>query len=326
METKVKTKKGNSALKKFFAINETSILLALIIIIIITTIGNSNFMTAANITSLLRAISLTFIGSIGMMFVIATGTFDLSVGSTYGFAGIMAGLLMVSGCPWPVAIMIGILLGALIGLANGLIITKLSIPPLITTLGIQYIVKGATNVITQGKPYTGFPKAFGVLGGGTFLGIPVPVYIAAIIFVISFVVFKYTTYGRKLLAVGGNRETARLCGINSDKIQISAFVIAGAAAALVGILTASRLTSSQPAAGTGIEMTYIASVVIGGTSLRGGNSSTLGTIIGVAIMETLTVTTTLLRIDTYYQKIVVGVIIIVAVGIDVIRHKRMTRG
>ena len=228
--------------------------------------------------------------------------------------------------PWPAAIIIGVVVGGIIGLVNGLIITKLDIPPLITTLGTQYIVKGITNVITQGKPVTGFPDSFNFIGGGSAAGIPVPVFFAAILFVLAFVIYKYTTFGRKLLAVGGNKETARLCGINSTRIQIIAFVVAGATAALVGILTAARLSSAQAAAGTGIEMTYIASVVIGGTSLSGGNSSTVGTLIGVGIMETLTVTTTLLHIDTYYQKIVVGIIIIVAVGIDVVRHKRLARG
>ena len=313
-------------IKRIFAVNEVTILIALIAIIVITTIGNSNFMSMANITSLLRAISITFVGSVGMMFVISTGVFDLSVGSTYGFAGIITGMLIVNGTPWGIALIIGVLVGAVIGFANGIIITKLNIPPLITTLGMQYIVKGMTNVITQGKPVTGFPDSFNFIGGGSVGEIPVPVFFAAILFVLAFVAYKYSTFGRKLLAVGGNKETARLCGINVVAIQIIAFVIAGATAALVGILTAARLSSAQAAAGTGIEMTYIASVVIGGTSLSGGNSSTVGTLIGVGIMETLTVMTTLLHIDTYFQRIVVGIIIIVAVGIDVARHKRLARG
>lgn len=315
-----------SLIKRIFAVNEVTILIALIAIIVITTVGNSNFMSMANITSLLRAISITFVGSVGMMFVISTGVFDLSVGSTYGFAGIITGMLIVNGTPWGIALMIGVLVGAVIGFANGIIITKLNIPPLITTLGMQYIVKGMTNVITQGKPVTGFPDSFNFIGGGSVGEVPVPVFFAAILFVLAFVAYKYSTFGRKLLAVGGNKETARLCGINVVAIQIIAFVIAGATAALVGILTAARLSSAQAAAGTGIEMTYIASVVIGGTSLSGGNSSTVGTLIGVGIMETLTVMTTLLHIDTYFQRIVVGIIIIVAVGIDVARHKRLARG
>lgn len=315
-----------SLIKRIFAVNEVTILIALIAIIVITTVGNSNFMSMANITSLLRAISITFVGSVGMMFVISTGVFDLSVGSTYGFAGIITGMLIVNGTPWGIALMIGVIVGAVIGFANGIIITKLNIPPLITTLGMQYIVKGMTNVITQGKPVTGFPDSFNFIGGGSVGEVPVPVFFAAILFVLAFVAYKYSTFGRKLLAVGGNKETARLCGINVVAIQIIAFVIAGATAALVGILTAARLSSAQAAAGTGIEMTYIASVVIGGTSLSGGNSSTVGTLIGVGIMETLTVMTTLLHIDTYFQRIVVGIIIIVAVGIDVARHKRLARG
>ena len=131
---KEKSAKPN-VIKKIFAVNEVAILIALIVIIAITTIGNSNFMTSANITSLLRAVSITFVGSIGMMFVISTGVFDLSGGSTYGFAGILTGLMIVNGTPWPIAIIIGVVVGGVIGLVNGLIITKLEIPPLITTLG-----------------------------------------------------------------------------------------------------------------------------------------------------------------------------------------------
>ena len=313
--------------QRLVASREGGVLLALIAIIVITAIGNHAFLSAANINNLLRTVSLSFIGAVGMTFVLATGAFDLSVGATYGFVGIITGLLIVNaGLPIGIAVFAGLLTGAVIGLINGVIICKAHIPPLITTLGVQYIVRGMINVITKGKPVTGFPDSFLTIGQDGIGFVPYTAMIAALIFVIAAFTFKYTTYGRKVLAVGGNRETARVSGINVDAVCISTYMIAGLLAGMVGILTTSRLSSAQTNAGTNWEMTLIASAVIGGTSLAGGIATITGTLIGVAIMETLNVMTTLLKIDTYFQKIIIGVIIIVAVGIDVIRRSKMARG
>lgn len=319
--------KKQSAFGRILKIKEVSILIPLIAICVVTTIGNNAFLYPENIISLLRSVALTTIGALGMSFVLATGAFDLSVGSTYAFGAIIAGRCMVeAGMPWPVAFAIGLAVGALVGLANGLIITKLSIPPLITTLGMQYVIRGIINVMTHGSAVTGFPEGFKILGGGKIGEVPISVFIALGIVILCFYIFKYTVYGRQILAVGGNKETARVSGINVQKIEISSYVVAGIAAALVGLLTASRLATAQSNAGDGWEMTLIASAVIGGTSLFGGNFTAIGTVIGVGIMEVLTVATTLLKVDTYYQKIIVGVIIILAVGIDMAQRKRRERG
>ncbi len=315
------------AISRIFKIKEVSILIPFIAICVITTIGNNSFLYPENLVSLLRSISLTTIGSLGMSFVLATGAFDLSVGSTYAFGAIIAGTCMVeAGMPWPIAFIIGLAVGGGVGLANGIIITKFSIPPLITTLGMQYVIRGIINVMTHGSAVTGFPEGFKIPGGGKIAGIPISVFIALGIVILCFYVFKYTVYGRQILAVGGNKETARVSGINVQRIEISTYVVAGVAAALAGLLTASRLATAQSNAGDGWEMTLIASAVIGGTSLFGGNFTAIGTVIGVGIMEVLTVATTLLKVDTYYQKIIVGVIIILAVGIDMVQRKRRERG
>lgn len=318
---------SQSIFRRIMKIKEVSILIPLILICVITTIGNSSFLYPDNIISLLRSVSLTTIGALGMSFVLATGAFDLSVGSTYAFGAVIAGTCMVKGgISWPIAFIIGLAVGCIVGLINGLIITKLSIPPLITTLGMQYIVRGIINVMTHGSAVTGFPEGFKILGGGKIGDVPISVFIALGIVILCFYVFKYTVYGRQVLAVGGNKETARVSGINVQRIEISTYVVAGFAAALVGLLTASRLATAQSNAGDGWEMTLIASAVIGGTSLFGGNFTAIGTVIGVGIMEVLTVATTLLKVDTYYQKIIVGVIIILAVGIDMAQRKRRERG
>jgi ribose/xylose/arabinose/galactoside ABC-type transport system permease subunit len=319
--------KKKNIFSRIVSSKEGGVFLALIAIIMITTIGNSAFVSYANVNNLLRSISLTFIGAVGMMFVLSTGAFDLSVGATYGFVGIVTGLMITkAGIPYGLAIIIGLAVGALIGLVNGVIICKCHIPPLITTLGMQYIVRGMINVITQGRPVTGMTKGFNQIGQGGIGILPYTALFAAVVFIIAAYVFKYTVYGRSVLAVGGNKETARVSGINVDRVAISTYVIAGLLAGLVGILTASRLSSAQSNAGTNWEMTLIASAVIGGTSLAGGIATTLGTLIGVAIMESLNVMTTLLKIDTYYQKVIIGVIIIIAVGIDVARRNKMARG
>ncbi len=324
---KESVKENPSALRKLLKAREVSILIPFLLICIVTTIGNSAFLYPENLISLLRSVALTTIGALGMTFVLATGSFDLSVGATYGFGAIFAGFCMVEAhMPWPAAMLLGLLAGALIGLANGLIITVFSIPPLITTLGMQYIVRGVINVMTHGSPYTGFPEGFRVLGGGKIGDIPISVFIALALVILCHFVFKYTVYGRCVLAVGGNKETARVSGVNVKKIEISTYVIAGIAAAFVGLLTASRLGTAQANAGDGWEMTLIASAVIGGTSLFGGSATAIGTVIGVAIMEVLTVATTLLKIDTYYQKIIIGIIIILAVGLDMMQRLKRARG
>lgn len=314
-------------IKKLLRRSETGVLVPLLLLWIVTACFNKNFFSPLSMSSLFRSISITLMGSIGATFVFSCGMMDLSLGAVYGLSSMVAALLMVDhGVPVVVAMLAGILVAVLFGLVNGFIINKLSLPAFITTLGTQYVGRGVVNVISSGKQVSGLPEAFTALGAKGPLGIYWSIYIAIAFAIVATYVLKYTVYGRSLLAVGGNQETSRTCGINVHRIRGIAFVICSVMASLAGMLTAARLGAVQATSGTGIEMTVIAGTVIGGVSMYGGASSILGAAIGVAIMETLTVSMTMIRINAYWQNIVVGVIIVVAVAIDTLRRKKLSGG
>lgn len=311
--------------RKLSSNKEVGILIPLIVIIVVTSVINPVFLDADNLINLLRSISITLIGAIGMTFVLISGGLDLSVGSILALSGMVAGFCMSEAAlPYPVAIVLGLLAAVAVGYANGFIITRFGIPPLIVTLGMMNVARGIVNVMSKGRPYSGFPDEFNNIGLGDFLGIPYSVYIAFGLAIAAYFILKYTVFGRSVMAIGGNEETARVSGIDVNKNKIGTYVLVATLSGLAGIVMAARLSTSQANAGTGWEMTVISSVVIGGTSMFGGSGSIPGTIIGVAIMEVLTVAMTILRIDPYWQKIVVGAIIILAVGIDTYRRKRMS--
>ena len=308
--------------KRIFSIKEVGILIPLILICVVTAIINPAFATVPSFVNLMRNISITAIGAVGMTFVLIGGGLDLSVGSVLALGGMITGFaLAVLQLPVPIAIALGIVAAAAAGAINGIIIAKLRIPSLIVTLGMMNVARGVVNVMSRGRPYSGFPDSFNAIAQQDLMGIPFSVYIAVAIIVLGHFVLKHTVYGRVITAIGGNEETTRISGINISFYKTVSYVIMSVLAGGAGILMASRLSSAQASAGMGWEMTVIASVVIGGTSMFGGSGSVIGTVIGVAIMEVLTISMTMLRIDAYWQRIVVGVIIVLAVGIDTYRRK-----
>lgn len=317
--------KEKSYIQKIISSKEMGIFVPWLLICVITGIFNHAFFSFNNIVNLLRSISITLIGGVGVTFVLISGQLEMSIGSTMGLASIITGMCLERfQLPILAAILCGLLVAALVGVFNGVIISKFKIPALIVTLGTMYIGRGIINVIAKGRPFGNFPEGFNNIGSGTFLSVPYSVYIAFAVMAIAAFVLKYTVFGRSIMAVGGNAETARVSGIHISKITIITYVISAVTAGLAGILTTARLSSAQANAGNGWEMTVIAAVVIGGTSMYGGSGSVIGTLIGVAIMETLTVAMTMLRVDAYWQKIVVGAIIIIAVGIDTYRRSKIS--
>ena len=312
------------AVKKIMKMREVGVLIPLLLLWIVTYFINHAFFTSTNMIALFRSISITALGAIGAAFVFCGGMMDVSVGSIYGLAGMLTAIAMKDwGAPAAVAILVGLLV---FGLINSLIINGFEIPAFIATLGTQYIARGIVNVISEGRSYTGFLDEFNAIGGMGFLGIPWSIYISLIIAVIAAYVLKYTVFGRSLMAVGGNPETARTCGINVKLIRNIAFVINAVLCALAGILSTARLETAQAAAGSGWEMTVIAAAIIGGVSMYGGSATILGAVIGVGIMETLTVSMTMIRVNAYWQRVVIGIVIILAVGMDTFKRKRMSGG
>lgn len=293
-------------------------LVGLIIFAIILAFINDNFFTLNNMLNLLRQVSVNALIAFGMTFVILTAGIDLSVGSTLALGSVLTAGLLTSGMDPILAVIIGLLIGFALGAVNGLIITKGRVAPFIATLATMTIYRGATLVYTDGTPITGLSDsmAFEMIGKGYFFGIPFPVIIMIVAFFILYFVQKKTVFGRQVYAVGGNEDAARLSGIKTDGVKIWVYSITGMLAVLAGIIITSRLDSAQPTAGTSYELDAIAAVVIGGTSLAGGRGRIVGTLIGALIIGVISNGLNLLNVSSFYQQIVKGTIILIAVLFD----------
>lgn len=290
--------------------------LGLLLLCIVLTFMSDRFLTVDNLLNVTRQVSINAVISVGMTLVILTGGIDLSVGSILAFAGSITAGLLAGGQAIVPAILIGSIAGAVIGLVNGLLITKADIPPFIATLGTMTAARGFTLVYTDGRPITGMEEAFRFLGGGYIAGIPVPVIIMLLIFIIAHIALTKTRFGRYIYAIGGNEEVARLSGINTKKVLMAIYTIAGLLAGFSGIIMASRLNSAQPTAGTGFELDAIAAVVLGGTSLSGGVGNVGGTLIGAMIIGVLDNGLNLLNVSSFYQQVAKGIVILLAVYVD----------
>jgi ribose transport system permease protein len=294
------------------------ILLALFLLVAIGAALSPHFLTPGNIANVARQASIVGILGIGMTFVILTAGIDLSVGSILGFVAVVFAALMSGGVPWPAAIVLSLATGALVGAMNGLGITRGRLQPFIMTLGMLVIARGVTLTIASGRPVPLGLTApdVGWLGNGSFLGIPVPVLIFAAMAAASWFTLRYTPFGRQVYAVGDNLEAARLSGIPTQRVIFSAYVISGLCAAVSALIVVSRLSAAEPLAGQGFELDAIAIVVIGGTSLFGGEGGVGGTVIGAAIVAAVNNLLNLLGVSPFSQQIVKGLIILGAVFLE----------
>lgn len=311
-------------------------LIFLIVLCVIFAVLEPVFLKPVNIFNVLRQVSIYGLLAIGMTFVILTAGIDLSVGSLLALAGLVAaavekgstGLLTgaaageASGYGLPAAVAAAVTVGLLGGLLQGLAISKLKVPPFIVTLGGLSAFRGAALVFSGGQPISAFREEYRWWGQGMVGPVPVPVIIFLVFAVIAFVVLRYTKYGRRIYAVGGNQEAARLSGLNVDRLILSVYVIIGFFAGLSGYILSARLNSAEQVAGVGYELTVIAGVVIGGTSLFGGEGGVFGTVIGVLLIGVLANGLTLLNVSSYYQQIIIGLIIVFAVFFDQIVKRR----
>lgn len=294
--------------------------LALVVLALLTTAMNPSFLDPNNLLNLLRQVSINGLIAFGMTFVILTGGIDLSVGAILALTSALSAMMITSGVPTLIAMLVGIVIGGILGGVNGLIITKGGAAPFIASLATMTIFRGATYVFTNGNPITG--KAmnnsfiFQFIGRGYFFGIPVPVILMMIAFIILYVLLHKMTFGRKTYALGGNEKAAFVSGIKVNITKTWIYVISGIMSSAAGMILISRLSSAQPDAGTGFEMDAIAAVVLGGTSLAGGRGRIFGTLIGVLIIGTLNNGMNLIGISSFYQQIVKGIVIIIAVLLD----------
>ncbi|MGY3746522.1 ABC transporter permease [Vagococcus salmoninarum] len=293
-------------------------LVALLALVLLVTIMNPSFISSVNILNLLRQVSINALIAFGMSFVILTGGIDLSVGSTLALSAALVAGLISAGINPMLAMVAGMLLGAFLGMVNGLLIAKGNMAPFIATLATMTIYRGITLVYTDGNPITGIGDSFifKFVGRGYLFGIPFPILIMLVSFILLFVLLHKTAFGKKTYAIGGNIKAAKLAGVKTDKIQILIYTLSGFMASVAGIILTSRLNSAQPTAGQAYEMDAIAAVVLGGTSLSGGKGRIFGTLIGALIIGTINNGLNLLGVSSFYQQIVKGIVIIIAVLLD----------
>lgn len=305
-------------IKKF--IGEYSILFVMLLMIIVMTILKpDSFMTRNNILNVLRQISITGVIALGTAFPIIAGGIDVSGGSVVALSAVITGSMLSSagfGLPVGTGIVIGLVVGLLCGIFSGIMTGYGNVPPFITTLAVQLAARGIAQLYTNGKPVTNFPKSFLYLGGGSFIGIPVPILIFALMAVITYIILQKTKFGSYTYAIGGNIQAAVVSGIKVKAVTTMIYGYAGLMSALGGIILAARSTSALPSYGSGYEMDAITCAVIGGVSMSGGIGKVQKIVIGIVIVGILSNGMTMLMIDANWQTVVKGMVILLAVLFD----------
>lgn len=301
--------------------DRVGILMVLVALVLLMAIFAPNFNRVDNLLNIARSISVNAILAAGLTFVILTGGIDLSVGSIVAVSGVVAVIAAIAGVPAPLAITLGMAVGAVCGLINGLLTAYLALAPFIVTLGTMTFLRGLAYTITNGQPIVSSGLNFKDLGNGYLAGIPVPVLVMLAVYLVAWFVLERTRYGRHVYAVGGNAQAARLAGVRANRVILSVYVVAGICAGLAGVIFAARVISAQPTAGTGYELDAIAAVVLGGTSLVGGRGRIVGTLIGAIILGVLTTGLILLNVQFFTQLLIKGVVIILAVAIDSLKQR-----
>ena len=300
--------------------------LFLLALIVFFALENSRFLSLRNLANILTEVSIYGIIAVGMTFVILTSGVDLAVGSLLAFAGMSGAFVMqalgVHSLEWLVALATATAVGTLVGYLQGKAVTFFSVPPFIVTLGGMTVWRGATLILNDGSPISGFDASYRWWGTGSIAGIPVPIALFGLIAAAGFVTERYTRYGRYIYAVGGNPEAARLNGLDVPAIITSVYIIVGALSGLAGFLLSARLGAAEAVGGIGYELRVIASVVIGGTSLAGGRGGVGGTVIGALLIGVLTNGLVIMHVSSYWQQVVIGLIIVAAVAFDTYAKSR----
>jgi ribose transport system permease protein len=309
-------------------------LLALVVMVVALSFLSGNFLMLDNLRNILLQISVNLCLSIGMTLVILTGGIDLSVGAILGLSGAVAAGLLKNGLAlkwfgWQLqftpfgAIVAGIVVGLALGWFNGLTITRFKLPPFVATLGMLSIGRGLTMLWTNGFPITDLGPAFGFIGAGFWLGVPMAVWIGIALVLLFHIISRHTLLGRYIYAVGGSEKAASYAGLNVDRIKIWVYMLGGALAAVAGLILTARLDAADPKAGLGYELDSIAAVVIGGTSLSGGRGSILGTVLGCLIIGVLNNGLVLLEVSPFWQQVIKGLVILIAVAVDRIGSRKV---
>jgi inositol transport system permease protein len=302
-----------------------SIFFILIVIFVLCSVFVDGFFTQANLTNVLRQITVVTILALGATFVIILGHINVAYGSEIALTGCVACAVMTATGSVTLSVLAALSLGFGIGCVNGYIITKFRIPAFIMTLAVTTVARGSALLFTGGAPITGMDQKFLLIGQGNAGFMPISVLILVVLFIITWVLLNKTVFGRHVYAVGGNENAAVASGIKSKLVVLKAFILDGILTSIAGVVLMSRINSGQPAAGVSYEFDAITAVVVGGTSLSGGSGSIVGTIIGAVIVGIINNVQNLLNVNTYWQQIVKGLIILSAVILDIISKNRAKR-
>lgn len=297
--------------------------LTLLVLFATLSLASPYFLTYTNLSSVVRQTAVINIMALGMTLIIIAGGIDLSVGAVLAFSGLLGTMAMEAGWPIPTGIAVGVVCGLFWGLVNGLLITQLKINPFIVTLGTLGIARGLTLIISNGLPVHRIPKEFSFLGEGNLLGVPFVLWLLVLCAAVTHVILQHTRMGRYAFAIGSNPEAAYYTGIPVAFHTTAVYAYSGLLCGLAGMIEASRLMTGQPTAGQGYELQVIAAVVIGGGSLRGGEGSVIGTLVGAFIMGLLSNGSDLLGISPYLQQAIIGAVIILAVAVDELRKRKL---
>ena len=312
---------ANDKQKWWQQITEYSLIVIFIVMFVTMSLSVDHFFSIENMLGL--ALSISQIGMVActMMFCLASRDFDLSIGSTVAFAGVLCAMVLNATNNTFIAIVAAVAAGAAIGFVNGAVIAYLRINALITTLATMEIVRGLGFIVSHGQAVGVSSDTFIALGSLSMFGVSLPIWVTLVCFVVFGVMLNNTVYGRNTLAIGGNPEASRLAGINVDLVRVTIFLVQGTVTALAGVILASRITSGQPNAGEGFELNVISACVLGGVSLLGGRASISGVVVGVLIMGTVENVMNLLNIDAFYQYLVRGAILLAAVLLDQLKNR-----
>ncbi len=317
---------SKSKLKQFMVNSSKNyaIIYVVIVLFIILSFASKAFLSGENALNILRQSAITAILGAAEFFVIITAMIDLSIASTLALSGVVFSMIVKAGglAILPVAVIAVFLIGAAMGVINGLIVSKFGIPPFITSLGTMLIIRGVVFLITSSYPVIGMPEWFNIIGLGDLVGIPIPALIVAAVYIFVIIISEKKLMGRYLYAIGGNEEAAYLSGIKVARYKTYAYMLCGILASLAGIVMASRLNSGQPNAAQGYEFEGIIAVVIGGVSFAGGKGKALGVLFGAIFIATLMNGMTILNVDSYLQQVIKGVVFIFAIGLDVYRNRK----
>ena len=300
-----------------FAVRSAGLTIILVALWLITSLASPYFLTTRNILTVLLQSSTAAVLGIGMTFVIIQGGIDISVGSSVALTSMVVGILLTrTGVGFGVSCLGGLMVGFVIALINGWLISKFSLQPMVVTLGTMGIARGLTFVSTAGRPIFVRDATLLRIGGGKLGVVPIPVLVALACFVAGYLILHYTEFGRYVFAIGGNPEAARLSGVDVARVRITVYAICGLCASIVGILVTGLLAASEPTIGLGMELEAIAVVAIGGTAMSGGAGGLVGTMLGAVLIGTLKNSMNLLNVVSYYQQVLIGSIIVIAVLVD----------